>query len=110
MGIHCFSCFGDCDTEAWPIYLPLWCTLSVRSRHCLPGNNRDMRAVAGERFRSPQIHVNQEYPPDRVRSVRSRGGDLCQHRGHSELLSVNESIKREPKSFAEFLVEQEEAA
>jgi len=66
-----------------------------------------MRAVAGQRFRSPQIHANQEHPPDRVRPAGSRGGDVRQHRGHSEVLPVNES-EREPRSLAESLVEQEE--
>lgn len=52
-----------------------------------------MRVVAGERFRPPQIHANQEHPPDLVRAGGSRGGDLRQHRRHSEILRVN-TIKR----------------
>lgn len=48
-----------------------------------------MRALAGERFRSPQSHANQEHPPDLVRAGGSRGGDLRQHRRHSEILRVN---------------------
>lgn len=48
-----------------------------------------MRGVAGQRFRSPQNHANQEHPPDRVRGAGSRGGDLRQHRRHSQFLQVN---------------------
>lgn len=53
-----------------------------------------MRAVAGERFRSPQSYTNQEHPPDLVRAARSRGGDLRQHRGYSEILRMNRNQTR----------------
>lgn len=52
-----------------------------------------MRVVAGERFRSPQSHANQEHPPNRIRDTGPRRRDLHQHRGHSELLQVNQAIQ-----------------
>lgn len=48
-----------------------------------------MRALAGARFRSPESDADQEHPTYHIRAAGSRGGDLRQHRGHSELLQVN---------------------
>lgn len=84
-----FSRTGHRHTEARPIYLPVRRALPVRPRHRLPGDYRDMRAVAGPRFRPPPSRANEEHPPDRVRGAGPRGGDLCQYRGHSEILRVN---------------------